>query len=189
MKWLFLCVLWGNLRMLQKKVVTWLIFMWNHLIQGHFHIYYACRILWSSTRTHGQLRSPTARSPRKIMENHGKSTPKHSPQKRGRWRLPENAPFFWEHLGRKIPKCLLLRVIKNETRWKLRSMFTPPKKNVENHYVWKEIHLQMLVFELSCFGRVVVKSNTLWTLHPTANEKQQNWHLCYQYILILAKKN
>ena len=93
--------------------------------------------------------------------------------------------------GEKIPKCLLLRVIKHEKPWKLRSMFTPPKKKCAKSLCFERDTSTNACFwnVMLVFGRVLfwVKSNALWTLHPTANEKQQNWHLCY--ILILPLKN
>ena len=136
----------------------------------------------------GQLRSPTARALGKSWT----SDQKHPPQKGGdggSQKTPLSlAGNTW---GEKIPKCLLLRVIKHEKPWKLRSMFTPPKKKMckitmfERGYIYKCLFLKCHVsFREST---IWVKSNALWTLHPTANEKQQNWHLCY--ILILPLKN
>ena len=146
---------------------------------GHFHIYSMKDSLILNQDSPGQLRSPTARGPRKIMKIGSKAFL----QKKGEMASKKRSSFG-NKLGRKIPKCQFkshqkfktLEVKINVYKWNI-IMF-------ERGYIYKCLFLNCHVsFRESS---IWVKSNTLWTLHPTANEKQQNWHLCY--ILILPPK-
>ena len=87
---------------------------------GHFRIYYVWRILWSSTRTNGQRKDlPPVPG---VFGKSWKLDSKAIPPKKGGDGGSQKRPFLLATFGEKIPRGVNLRVIKNETRWKLRSM-------------------------------------------------------------------